>query len=242
MCGIVCTIQDITSSLYDLKPPCLCHHTNDIWPCALCICVIASTVLMISHNFISEITSAIIHDIISLVYDMTATVCHHNHCFMTSDSLHMTSPPGFMTSRPHTCDITATMFVNTSQLYLTSNTGCWENTTTIFEITTSISVSVWSHRLYRWYNTHCIYDMAPTIFMAQYALYMTSHPWFMTSQPSIHYISLLYLISNWLYFTAHPLYLRHHTQITDHMTLIYMITEVKYAWHHMNTYDITYTL
>ena len=50
MCGIVCTIQDITSSLYDLKPPCLCHHTNYIWHCAHCICVITSTVLMISHK------------------------------------------------------------------------------------------------------------------------------------------------------------------------------------------------
>ena len=85
--------------------------------------------------------------------------------------------------------------------------------------------------------------MAPTIFMAQYALYMTSHPWFMTSKHSIHYISLLYLISTWFYFTAHPLYLCHHTQITDHITLtVCMITQVKYAWHHMNTYDITYTL
>ena len=102
---------------------------------------------------------------------------------------------------------------------------------------------LWSHRLYRWYNTHCIYDTVPTIFMAQYALYMTSHRGFITSQDCIHYISLLYLISNWLYFTTHSLYLCHHTQITDHITLIVcMITQVKYAWHHMDTYDITYTL
>ena len=31
-------------------------------------------------NCISEITSAIIHNIISILYDMTATVQHHNHC------------------------------------------------------------------------------------------------------------------------------------------------------------------
>ena len=85
--------------------------------------------------------------------------------------------------------------------------------------------------------------MAPTIFMAQYALYMTSDPRFMTSQHSIHYISLLHLISNGLYFTAHPPYLFHHTQITDHITIIVcMITQVKHACYHMNTYDITYTL
>ena len=50
MCGIICTIQDITSSLYDLKPPFLWHHTNYIWHCVHCICVITPTVLMISHQ------------------------------------------------------------------------------------------------------------------------------------------------------------------------------------------------
>ena len=49
-----------------------------------------------------------------------------------------------------------------------------------------MSVPVWSHPLYRWYNTHFIYDIPSTVYMAQYALYMTSHPWFMTSQQSTH--------------------------------------------------------
>ena len=80
MCGIVCTIQDITSSLYDLKPQCLYHHTNYIWHCAHCICVITSTVLMISHKLyfwdhICYNSRHLIH-----LYDMTATVCHPNHC------------------------------------------------------------------------------------------------------------------------------------------------------------------
>ena len=38
--------------------------------------------------------------------------------------------------------------------------------------------------------------MAPTIYMAQYSLYMTPNQQFMISQHSIHYISLLYLISD----------------------------------------------
>ena len=42
--------NDITSSLYDLKPPCLCHHSHYIWHLVHCICVITSTVLMISHQ------------------------------------------------------------------------------------------------------------------------------------------------------------------------------------------------
>ena len=49
---------------------------------------IMSTLFVSSHplywwyhnNCVSEITSAIIHDIISIVYNMTAAVWHHNHC------------------------------------------------------------------------------------------------------------------------------------------------------------------
>ena len=49
-----------------------------------------------------------------------------------------------------------------------------------------MSVSVWSHPLYWWYNTHSIYDITSTVYMAKYALYMTSHPRYMTSQTSTH--------------------------------------------------------
>ena len=182
------------------------------------------------------------HHVHSIRYD--------SHC-MTSQPLHSWHQIPFIWHHlqclwhlvPYTCDIIGTMFVNTCQLHLISNIWCWENTTNISEITTSICVSVWSHTLYGWYNTHCIYDMAPTILMAQYALYVTSHPRFMISQFSIHYMSPLYLISKWLYLTAHPLYLCHHTQIIDHITpIVCMITQAQYVWHHKNTYDITSTL
>ena len=54
-----------------------------------------------------------------------------------------------------------------------------------------MSVSVWSHSLYQWYNTHSIYGITSTVHMAQYALYMTSHPPFMTSQHSTHDIKVI---------------------------------------------------
>ena len=85
--------------------------------------------------------------------------------------------------------------------------------------------------------------MGPTIFMEVYALYMTSHQRFMTSQHSIQFISLLYLISNRIYRTTHPLHLCIHTQIIDHITpIVRMITQAQYACHHVNTYHITSTL
>ena len=75
--------------------------------------------------------------------------------------------------------------------------------------------------------------------MAQYALYMTSHPRFITSKHSTHDIKaiishLTYLTSHWLYLTVHPLYVCHHTQIVDHKTLIICISEPQYIWHHRN--------
>ena len=54
-----------------------------------------------------------------------------------------------------------------------------------------MSVSVLSHPLYRWYNTHSIYDITSTVYMAQYALCMTYLPWFMISQHFTHDIKAI---------------------------------------------------
>ena len=140
------------------------------------------------------------------VWHDTHSTWHHNHTLWHHSSVFMTSQPlhswhqipyiwhhlqGLWHLVPYTCDIADTMFVNTYQLYLTTNTRCRDNTKTISEITTSICVSVGSHTLYRRYNTHCIDDMAPTVFMAQYPLYMTSHPRFIMSQHSTHDIKAM---------------------------------------------------
>ena len=95
-----------------------------------------------------------------------------------------------------------------------------------------MSVSVWSHPLYQWYNTHSIFDITSTVYMAQYALYTTTQPHhnnlLMTS-------NLLYLTSHESYLRAHPQYLCHHTQIIDLTThIVCMITQQQYVWHHMN--------
>ena len=105
-----------------------------------------------------------------------------------------------------------------------------------------MSVSVWSHPLYRWYNTHSLYDITSTVYMAQYALYMTSHPWFMTSQHSTHDITTLYSWHQSYYISPHTDYIWQHihcicqlSQIIDHTTqIVCMITQLQYVWHHMN--------
>ena len=139
-------MQDITSSLYDLKPPCLCHHSHYIRHLVHCICVIISTLLMISHQRISEITSAIVHNIISIVYDMTPTVQHHNHCFhgirfptyLITCRIYDMSSPIAVTSQKLCLGIYVTIF-NIKHMVLRQYTN-------IYIITTSVCVSVGSHR------------------------------------------------------------------------------------------------
>ena len=64
-------------------------------------------------NCISEITSAIVHNIISIVYDMTPTVSHHNHCSWHQIPYISHHLQDLWHIVPYSCDITDTMFVNT---------------------------------------------------------------------------------------------------------------------------------
>ena len=67
ICVASFALYKTTSSLYDIKPPFLWHHTHYIWNHIYCICVITPTVLVISHqlNF---------WDLIRYIW------WHHIHC------------------------------------------------------------------------------------------------------------------------------------------------------------------
>ena len=65
--SIFCTIEDITSSFYEIKPPFLWHHTHYIWHHIDAISVTTSTVLMISQQL--------------YLWDLILYICwHHFHC------------------------------------------------------------------------------------------------------------------------------------------------------------------
>ena len=114
MCGIVCTIQDNTSSFYDRRPPCLCHHTHYIWHCVHCICVTTSTVLMISHQLYFW------HHIRYNSWYHIHSIRHDRNC-MTSQPLHSWDQIPYIWHHlnclwhlvPSTCEITDSMFLNT---------------------------------------------------------------------------------------------------------------------------------
>ena len=77
-CGIVCIIQDITSSLFDLKSQCWGHNTHCIRYRVHCICVITPTLSMISQPLY-------VWYCIQYRWDILSTI------FMTSYQLCMTS-------------------------------------------------------------------------------------------------------------------------------------------------------
>ena len=78
------------------------------------------------------------------IWHHTHSTWHHSHTLLYHSSVFMTSEPlhswhqipytwhhlqGLWHLVPYPCDITDTIFVNTYQLYLTSNRRCRENTT-----------------------------------------------------------------------------------------------------------------
>ena len=85
--------------------------------------------------------------------------------------------------------------------------------------------------------------MAPTIFMAQYALYMTSHPRFMTSQHSTHdikaIISHLTLIisdsTSTVSLSSHPDYQSYNPHCIYDNTGTICMTSYEYIWHHIHS-------
>ena len=212
MCGIVCTIQDITSSVYELRPPYLCHHTHYIWHHVHIICVITFTVLMLSQQlyFWDHISYNSRHHI--------HCTRHDSHC-MTSQPLHSLHQIPYIWNHCHglwlllsyTCDITDTMFVNRCQLYLTSNTRfktiqplyvksqspyvyLCDDTHCIDDITITHTVFMTWHLLYLWHNVHCIwhlnhdlsYHNTLPITSVYYISYQTDYIWQL-----IHCISVI---------------------------------------------------
>ena len=95
-------------------------------------------------------------------------------------------------------------------------------TPTISDIASTESVSSQPH--YWWSLTNCVYDITPNLCMTSYALYITSHPLFMTS----HHCS--YHITSTAFMTSHTLYMTSHTW--QHKCYICYLTH--YIWHYFH--------
>ena len=129
------SLYDITLAIYVASFP-LCKTSRPHFMTSNhCVYVITATIFDILSTVsvsphphywwyhtkcISEITSAIVQNIISIVYDMTPTVWHHNHCF------HGIRFP--------TYHITSRIFDMSSPVAVTSQTLCLWIHVSIFKI------------------------------------------------------------------------------------------------------------
>ena len=203
-------------------PLCWRHHTNYVrhhrWHMYAIICIIYDIISTLYDNNL-QYSWHLMHYIRHAIY----CVWYHIH---------------------YMCDITQWLYLWYHTLYvydiftfygithsvMTTQPLC-KLTAMMSDITPNVSVS--SHPLYQFYQTQCMDYITPTICMTSYALHMTLHWLFRTSNHFIYASSPLYL-------TSRPVYMCHHTQsISDITDTIYMTIHAVYLWHHSHyIYDI----
>ena len=96
--SIPCTIEDITSSLYEIKAPFLWHCTHYIWHRIDAISVTTSTLLMISHQI--------------YLWDLILYICrHHIHCIQQHIHYIFPSQPLFLCLTPTLCMMSHPLYI-----------------------------------------------------------------------------------------------------------------------------------
>ena len=146
-----------------------------------------------------------------------------------TDSLHMISPPGFMTSFPYTCDITDTIFVNTCQLCLTSHSAktiqpLYLKSQPLYMKPHPVCRATYTlykrhHTHYLCPHTHGIDNITPTLCTTSHMPYV----WHRLHYTRHHILTLgpqttVFMSSHPLYLTLCPLYLCHHIHCIDDIT------------------------
>ena len=180
---ITLAISVASFALYKTSHPHFMTSNHGLYVITPTILDIVSTVSVSPHplywwyhtNCISEITSAIIHNIISILYDMTDTVRHHNHCihdiklptydisyrvYDVSSPIHLTSPKlrlwihvNYISHQTHGAKTIQPLYLKSQPpyVYLCVHTHC------INDITHTVFMT-W-HLQYLWHNIHCIWHL-----------------------------------------------------------------------------------
>ena len=252
MCGIICIIQDIISSLFDLKPSFSGHHTHYIRHHVHCICVITPTLPMISQPLLCMISHPVyVRHSVYYIYDIIPTMYENNPVCWLHHTLHMYDIICATEDVTSTLTHQATIFMISHPIQAYHHSPCIRNdTNSVFVITTS---PLKSHPL--------LYDITPTICVTSYALCMTSYPLLMSSHYftydsttltyettssmqfkicTIHVTSqsLVCVITRTVLRASHPLFVWHHTRhrhstfctIEDITSSLYEI-KPPFLWH-----------
>ena len=167
------------------------------------------------------------------IYDITATA------FMTSYTLHRTSPPGLMTSRPlsmwhfrhYLCEYISTIFNIRQTVQRQYNPYIWNHNLHMCICVMTHTVLMIKHTLYLWhftysiYGTLCtVYDISPTIYdiTALYPLH----------QFIISHIKLIISDrTSTVSLSSHRDYQSYNPNCTYDNTGTICITSYEYIWH-----------
>ena len=160
-------------ALYETSHPHFLTSNHRVYVITPTILDMVSTVPVSPHplywwyhtNCISAIISAKIHSIISILYDITATVWHHNHCIQD-----ITLP---------TYDIISRVYDISSPIPVTSQTLClWIHVKYISHQTHGaktiqpLYLKSQPPYVYLCDHTHCIDDITHTVFMTWHLQYL----------------------------------------------------------------------
>ena len=162
MCGIVCIIQDIASSLFDHKPPSWGHHTHFIRYRVHCICVIIPTLSMISQPLYIWYHIQYMEHILTTIFMTSYPLCmtsqhcvlirHHwayvwHHLYYRRCHIHSITPSHNLYDFTSTSGMTSHPLYQTShQMYL-----CHQ------DLSTDITHN------FVWHHTHYICDIICTV-------------------------------------------------------------------------------
>ena len=172
MCGIVCIIQDIASSLFDHKPPSWGHHTHFIRYRVHCICVIIPTLSMISQPLYIWYHIQYMEHILTTIFMTSYPLCMTSqHCVLIRHHWAYVWHHLYY-RRCHIHSITPS-----HNLYDFTSIQAWHHTPCIRHRTKCIFVI----RTFRLISHTILYDITPTISVTSYALYITSYPLLMSS-------------------------------------------------------------
>ena len=163
MCDIICTTDDITLSLSHQITVFMISHPLQAWHHTHCIRHHTQCISFITNS------PLISHP---HLYDITPTICVTSYSpYTTSHPLLMSSYYLLMTSKP---------------LYKKPHPVCRSTYTLYMWHHSHCSVS--SHPLFWHHHTHSLYDITLGIWMANFALYKTSHPHTMAS--NLHFYDI----------------------------------------------------
>ena len=170
ICGIVCIIQDITASLFDLKSPFRGYHTHYIRYRVHCICVITPTLSMISQ-------------LLYIRYHIQYMWAILSNIFMTSYTLCMTTQPCVLIT-PHSAYVWDHLHYGRHHIHsITRNHNLYDFTST--SGMTSHPLCQTSHHLYLCHHNLCT-DITPAFVWPHTYFCMTSHPLYVGHH--MHYI------------------------------------------------------